>query len=62
MEKVNYIVEIDSGEVIWVSYCVKNILNSYNLLGYDKRGFYFFSKYKKKEILKIIDYESKVVY
>ena len=57
MKNMDYIVQIDSGEVIWVSYSVKNILIAYYMLGYDKRGFHFFSKSQRKEIFKIIDYE-----
>lgn len=60
MRNMEYIVEIDSGEVIWISYSIKNILNSYNMLGYDKRGFHFFNKLKRNQIFEIINYESKI--
>lgn len=64
MEKLReYIVDIESGEVIWISYNVKNILSAYNLIGYDvKRKFLFFSHSKRKEIIEIIKYESKIVF
>jgi hypothetical protein len=61
-KKSEYIVDMQSGEVIWISRSVKSILLAYCMLGYDvKRKFYFFSHYRRKEILEIINYESQMV-
>lgn len=58
---MRYIVEVPSGEIIWVPYSIFNILAAYNMLGYDKRGFHFFVNSKRKEVNEIIKYESKMV-
>lgn len=57
---MRYIVEIPSGEIIWMSYSIFNILSAYNMLGYDHKGFHFFNQSKKDQIIEIIKYESKM--
>ncbi len=59
--EMRYIVEVPSGEIIWVPYSIFNILSAYNMLGYDKRGFHFFNHQKRKQVNEIINYESKMV-
>lgn len=61
-KKTEYIVDISTGEVIWISRGVKAVLLAYYMLGYDsKRCFYFFTSYRKREIMEIINYESTMV-
>jgi len=61
--KPEYIVEVPSGDVIWISYNEKNMLCAYNFLSYDlKKDFFFFHYGKRKEIDEILDYERKLVY
>lgn len=58
-KKEDYIVDIETGEVIYLSYNNKNILYAYNLLSYDpERRFSFFKHTKKTQILKILKYEN----
>lgn len=57
MEK-EYIVDITTGEVIFLPKYIKNILISYNILGYDQQGFYYFHRSQIDEIIEIIKYET----
>lgn len=57
-----YIVEVPSGEVIWITRSVRNILLSYNMISYDvNKKYYFFNQIKRKEIENIINYETMMV-
>lgn len=57
-----YIVDIITGEVIWVSYSTKNILLAYNYLGFDtKRKIYFFNTKNREKIMNVIRYEDTMV-
>lgn len=56
--KKEYIVDSKTGEVIWISFNVKNILCAYFLIGYDKeKNMFFFNTRKREQILEIIRYE-----
>ena len=58
MNRDEYIVEVPTGDIIWISYSEKNILLAYNLLGYQKGdNYWFFHNLKRKDIQRIIDYE-----
>jgi hypothetical protein len=51
-----YIVDSVTGEVIWVSYVIKNILIAYDFLSYDyEKNMYFFMTKDKDEIIKEIE-------
>lgn len=56
--RVQYIVEVPSGEVIWVSYGEKSSLISYNMIKYDQpKGYWFFHQSKRNNIENILKYE-----
>jgi len=57
-----YIVEVPSGEIIWVTYGEKNMLIAYNMLSYSKpKGYWFFHEIKRKTIDDLLKYERKMV-
>lgn len=57
-----YIVEVPTGEVIWITRSIRNILLSYNMISYDvNKKYYFFNQIRRKEIENIINYETMMV-
>jgi hypothetical protein len=62
LKLTEYIVEVPSGEIIWITKSVKNILLSYNMINYDvNKKFYFFNSIKRRDIDNIINYETMMV-
>jgi hypothetical protein len=61
-DRVQYIVEVPSGEILWLTYSEKSMLISYNMLNYDSfKGYWFFHVQKRKAIDEILKYERKMV-
>jgi hypothetical protein len=61
-KKTEYIVDIHTGEVIWLTKGLKTMLICYCMVGYDiERKFYFFTESQRKDVLQLIAYESTMV-
>ena len=61
-KRIQYIVEIPSGEIIWVSYSEKSMLIAYNMLNYDSlKAYWFFHQSKRQAIDDLLKYERKMV-
>lgn len=61
MNRDEYIVEVPTGDIIWISYHEKNMLLAYNMLGYQKgEDYWFFHNIKRKNIENILEYNRKM--
>lgn len=60
MRKFNeYIVDIKTGEVFWVSHGILQILLSYYMVNFDiNKKMYYFNHNRRKEVLQLIAYEN----
>jgi hypothetical protein len=59
MLKNDYIVDCISGEVIWISSDIKQILRAYYMIKFDpEKKIYLFLPQRRNDIFKIIFYES----